>query len=66
MTKLSPREEYTEGQKNVRNAVNDRYSSLDYDIRKLEMEIRDREYQLKTMWVTRDTLFKWLKEQPID
>lgn len=66
MTKLSTREEYTEGQKKIFNAVNDRYHSLDYDIRKIEMEIRDREYQLKTMWVTRDTLFKWLKEQPID
>lgn len=43
-------------------AIQDRWSALDYDIRKIEHEIKNQEGQLLVMKQTRETLAKWLKE----
>lgn len=63
MTKLFPNEQYIKDQEQIWNAVNDRYHALDFDIRKIEGEMRESQRRLDVMWVTRDTLYKWLKEQ---
>jgi len=64
--KLSPNEQYIENQKIPWNAINDRYRALDFDIRRMEAEIKATERDLVVLRVTRDTLYKWLKEQPFD
>jgi len=53
--------EYAESMKDPWQAINDRRVALDWDIRKLRMEITEREKQLSVMVITLETLTKWVK-----